>query len=91
MREITSTFPSPAFVGIDVSKHRIDVSVRPLGEHRAVAYDDAALPGLIRRLLELRPALVVLEATGGLQSAAGMPESLRNRAWAAEFGAWRRV
>jgi transposase len=70
MRETTT----PAFVGIDVSKHRLDVCARPTGEHWAVAYEDGALPALTQRLLELRPALVVLEATGGLQArlAAGL-------------------
>ena len=77
MRE---TAPTPAFVGIDVSKRRLDVCVRPAGECWAVAHDDGALPALLRRLVELRPALVCLEATGGLQArlaaelaAAGLP------------------
>ncbi len=65
MRE---TAPTPAFVGIDVSKRRLDVCVRPADECWAAAHDDGALPALLRRLVELRPALVCLEATGGLQA-----------------------
>jgi transposase len=82
MRE---TAPTPAFVGIDVSKRRLDVCVRPAGECWAVAHDDGALPALLRRLVELRPALVCLEATGGLQArlaaelaTAGLPVAVVN-------------
>ena len=82
MRETT---PIPAFVGIDVAKHRLDGLVRPSGEHWVVAYDDEAVIALTQRLVELRPALVVLEATGGLQTrvaaelaAAGLPVAVVN-------------
>ena len=60
-----------AFVGIDVSKRQLDVFVRPTGEHRVVAHDDGALPALIQHLVGLRPALVVLEATGGWMGKSG--------------------
>ena len=55
------------FVGIDVSKQRLDVHVRPTGESFVVARDDEALAGLVERLRRCAPRLVVLEATGGLQ------------------------
>jgi transposase len=64
MRE-TST--SPTFVAIDVAKHGLDVFARPNNEHRVVAHDDEAVVALTRRLVERRPALVCLEATGGLR------------------------
>lgn len=50
-------------VGIDVSKARLDVAVLPSSETFAVANDEEGF----RELTEVRPALVVLEATGGLQ------------------------
>ena len=75
----------PTFVGIAVAKRRLDVVVRPTGEHRVVAHDDDGMSALVRRLVELRPALVVLEATGGLQTrvaaelaAAGLPVAVVN-------------
>lgn len=58
------------FVGIDVSKARLDVHLRPSGDAFAVPNDPAGLAGLVARLAPLRPALVVLEATGGFEYAA---------------------
>jgi len=55
------------FVGIDVSKDRLDVHVRPSGEAFVVARDDKGLAALVERLRPRPPQLVVLEATGGLQ------------------------
>ena len=42
----------------------------PSGETWAVTNDDAGLHELVPRLLALRPTLVVLEATGGVETAA---------------------
>ena len=58
------------YVGIDVSKNQLDVAVRPLGERWDVANDGKGIGGLVKRLRQLEPTLVVLEATGGLQVAA---------------------
>ena len=55
------------YVGIDVAKDRLDVHVRPKGEAFALARDAAGLEALCARLVELAPALVVLEATGGFE------------------------
>jgi transposase len=54
-------------VGIDVSKARLDVALLPSGETFALANDEEGLRELTEKLTEVRPALVVLEATGGLQ------------------------
>jgi transposase len=54
-------------VGIDVSKARLDVALLPSGQTFAVANDEEGLRELTEKLTEVRPALVVLEATGGLQ------------------------
>ena len=58
------------FVGIDVSKARLEVALCPLNECFSVAYDQAGLAELVGRLKRVSPQLVVLEATGGLQNVA---------------------
>ncbi len=55
------------FVGIDVSKRQLDVHLLPQGHARAFAYDADGVRELIRWLGRFAPALIVLEATGGLQ------------------------
>lgn len=62
------------FVGIDVSKDRLDVHLRPSGEAFAVARDGAGIDALADRLRRIGPELVVLEATGGFETvvAAGL-------------------
>ena len=55
-------------VGIDVSKDRLDVAVRPGGEAFVVQRNAAGLEGLVVRLRELSPYLVALEATGGYET-----------------------
>lgn len=55
------------FVGIDVSKDRLDYALRPKAEHAEVPYTDAGLTALVSRLTEISPDLIVLEATGGLE------------------------
>jgi transposase len=63
---------SPAaevFVGIDVSKARLDVAADG-GPPFAVDNTPEGVAGLVARLVPLRPALVVLEATGRLEAAA---------------------
>ena len=57
------------FVGIDVSKRRLDVAVRPTGEAWQVSHDARGISQLVDRLGELAPQLIVLEATGGLETA----------------------
>ena len=57
------------FVGIDVSKHQLDVAVRPTGERWTVANAPDAFGSLIKRVKALHPTLIVLEATGGLEAA----------------------
>ena len=45
----------------------LDVAARPGGEAWPVPNDEAGIAALIARLVALAPALVVLEATGGLK------------------------
>jgi len=56
------------FVGIDVSKPRLDVHVRPSGESWSVTNDAVGHSELVRKLGGMSPTLVVLEATGGYQA-----------------------
>jgi transposase len=59
--------PAPTFVGIDVSKLRLDVHLRPSGERFVTDHDDEGVAALVGRLAALAPALIVLEATGGME------------------------
>ncbi len=58
------------FIGIDVSKDHLDVAARPSGESWQVANTELGIATLVKRLVKLQPALVVLEASGRLESAA---------------------
>lgn len=73
------------FVGIDVSKARLDVCVSLDADVWSVNNDDAGVDALAERLRVATPTLVVLEATGGLQRllvarllAAGLPTVVVN-------------
>ena len=57
-------------VGIDVSKDRLDVAVRPSGEVFLVERNGAGLEQLTTRLQELAPQVVALEASGGFETIA---------------------
>ena len=70
----------PIYVGIDVSKARQDVGVRPSGDGWSMDYDEAGIRDLASRLQSLGPAAVLLEATEALEvplvaslSAASLP------------------
>ena len=58
---------SPNFVGIDVSKDRLDVHVRPAARAFSVPRDATGLERLVDDLRVLSPTLIVLEATGGFE------------------------
>jgi transposase len=57
------------FVGIDVSKDRLDVAALPAGRNWHVANAQAGLKRLVLELMELQPELVALEASGGYELA----------------------
>ncbi len=62
--------PSPeVFVGIDVSKHQLDVAVRPSGEQWSAPNAPEAFEAFLKRVKAVSPTLIVLEATGGLEAA----------------------
>ena len=56
------------FVGLDVAKGHVDVALRPSGEHWQAPTSEAGLAALVERLRASAPALVVMEATGGLEA-----------------------
>lgn len=85
------------FVGVDVSKDRLDVHVLPLEERFAVERTSAGVAALAERLAALSPTLVAMEATGGFETlvaaglaAAGLPLAVINprqiRAFAQALG-----
>ncbi len=80
------------FVGIDVSKDRLDVHVLPSGEAFAVARNGEGLAALNERLSGLAPAAIAVEATGGFESVvtaalagAGLPVIVVNPAQVRAF------
>ena len=57
----------PGFVGIDVSKKRLDVVTLPGGEIQSFPNSPDGIGSLRDVLIVLRPELVVMEATGGYE------------------------
>lgn len=55
-------------IGIDVARDRLDIHVHPFGANFAVDRTIEGVEQLCERLQPLRPKLVVLEATGGLEA-----------------------
>jgi len=83
--------PPLTFVGIDVSKAQLEIAVRTGAQPRRVPAlaqvpnDATGIARLVRALTTLAPTLIVLEATGGFQSAvvaalgmAGLPVAVVN-------------
>jgi transposase len=72
-------------IGIDVSKARLDVALRPTGRAWQVGNDPAGIADLVEHLATLAPDRIVLEATGGLEApvagalaVAGLPVAVVN-------------
>ena len=55
------------FVGIDVAKAGMDVAIRPTDDIWAISNDEAGIRQLVSRLKTLEPAIVLMEASGGLE------------------------
>ena len=80
------------YVGIDVSKDRIDVAVRPTGRSWSVSYNEVEVDGLVSELSGLAPEAVIAESTGGLElplaaalAAASVPVAIINPRQARDF------
>ncbi len=61
------TDPAGIFVGIDVSKIRLDIAVHEPATSWPADNTDRGIADLVQRLKELSPTLIVLEATGGYE------------------------
>ena len=73
------------WIGIDVSKKRLDVKCRPTQEGKIVPYSEPGIKALLKWLHKRAPKLIVVEATGGLQrtlvrelQAASLPVAVLN-------------
>jgi len=80
------------YVGIDVSKERLEVAIRPSGERCSEANDERAVQRLIKRLEPLGCTRIVVEATGGYEArlaaalyAVGLPVVVANPRWVRDF------
>jgi transposase len=60
---------SGKFVGIDVSKDRLDVAVLGAKQEYQADNNEVGIAGLVEQMQELAPELIVVEATGGYQRA----------------------
>ena len=58
---------NPRYIGIDVSKAQVDVAVRPTGQRWAASYNETGIGELVSQIVDIGPAMVLLEATGGLE------------------------
>ncbi|MEC4673405.1 MAG: IS110 family transposase [Nitrospirota bacterium] len=56
------------FLGIDICKTRLDVADDANSLPWSVANNDSGIASLVERLQTLQPALIVMEATGGLET-----------------------
>lgn len=57
-----------SFIGIDVSKQLLEIGVHKSNYRLCCPNDAKKFPALIAELIALRPARIVLEATGGLET-----------------------
>ena len=81
-----------SYVGIDVSKDRLDVAVLGARQETQVDNTQAGIEKLVQWMQELQPDLIVVEATGGYQRAvvealfhAGLSVAVVNPARVREF------
>lgn len=62
------THSSPLYIGIDVSKATLDIDAYPQSQAAQFSNDDLGCKQLSALLADLQPKLIVMEATGGLES-----------------------
>ncbi len=81
------TNAQPVFVGIDVSKGKLDVALWPSGEQFTIERNAKGLNSLCARLAASNPVTIALEATGGFETvvaaalaAASLPVAVVNPA-----------
>ena len=54
-------------IGIDTSLSQLDIGVRPTGEFFSVSNNDSGIKDAIKQIKKLKPARVLIEATGRLE------------------------
>jgi transposase len=79
------TATADSYVGIDVAKDHLDVSVLPTAQRWRAEYTDASVGELVAQLQALTPRVIVIEASGGYETvvatalaAAGLPVAVVN-------------
>lgn len=55
------------YIGIDVSRKYLDIAVRPSGQAWRTGNNETEIGHLVSRIKKLKPSLIVVEATGGLE------------------------
>jgi transposase len=80
------------FAGVDVSRAYLDLGLDPDGRVERFSHDEEGVAALIQRLAGFQPTLVVLEATGGLETllaasgrVAGLPLAIVNARQVRDF------
>lgn len=56
------------FIGVDVCKDRLDIAIDSNSEVFSEANDDSGVSLLVKKFTALKPTLIVMEATGGLET-----------------------
>jgi len=57
------------FIGIDVAEAHLNLAIHHAGACWRVPNDEAGIATTVRRLIDLKPSKIVLEATGGYETA----------------------
>ena len=57
------------FVGIDISKQHLDVSIRSTGDEFKVKNNEEGITEIVEQMNRISPYLIVMEATGGYETA----------------------
>ncbi|TCJ11618.1 IS110 family transposase [Parasulfuritortus cantonensis] len=80
------------FIGIDIAQDWLDLGWHPGGHSQRIDHSEAAIAGLCERLRAESPTLIVMEATGGLETdlasalaAAGLPVAVVNPRQARDY------
>lgn len=86
------TNEAQVFVGIDISKETLDVAIVGQEASWQLDHDETGISQLVDLVTPINPQLIVMEATGGLEtdivtrlSAAGLPTSVVNPVRVREF------
>lgn len=92
MTERPNDDPPSSFLGIDVSKDKLDLGSLPGGELQQFANDPAGHTALLARIRELPKPMIVIESTGGYERGilfalqdAGVPVALVNARQVRDF------